>query len=164
LKCWNCEKEIVRSENWTPTNRIWIEDYHNNPKIHNFKKCYHEKQVREGKEFKIPSEEQLIHKEEEDDIPYKSIRYWNFEVHCYYCDFTTRVQNTYEEHVLTEHWSKQPQLTTIKTDSGQIFSIRTYASHPCYPALVDLKLLGIKPHGYYWEGKDGQVQEGTSVT
>ena len=38
--CWNpgCNTDIVKGENWTPINKIWIETATDRP--HNFRKCF----------------------------------------------------------------------------------------------------------------------------
>jgi len=48
----NCNVEVVRSENWTPEDRIWIENIEGAPKRHDFGKCYREK-IQKEKEGKI---------------------------------------------------------------------------------------------------------------
>jgi hypothetical protein len=131
-KCWNCNVEIERAENWTPENRIWIETNLSRP--HDFKKCYREKLIREGK-WKQHSREAEDEPEvlSEPFITTDEIREWGFVVYCYYCKFKTRIQNAYEIHTLREH----PSSLTVKK--------------LCYPGLVDLKLLSLKPQGRSWE-------------
>ena len=47
MKCWNCDTEIVKSEQWTPKNRIWIENPEGAAREHDFGYCYKEKKDRE---------------------------------------------------------------------------------------------------------------------
>jgi len=61
IPCWNCGKPITKSENWTPQNKLWIEDIDNCPKQHDFKKCYRDKMQKENA---IPEEEQYVYNPE----------------------------------------------------------------------------------------------------
>ncbi len=47
LKCWNCDTEIQRAENWTPLNKVWIENPEGAARPHDFKKCYSQKKARD---------------------------------------------------------------------------------------------------------------------
>ena len=46
--CWNegCNIDIIRGENWTPQNKIWIETATDRP--HNFKQCFKQPYTKNG--------------------------------------------------------------------------------------------------------------------
>jgi hypothetical protein len=48
--------------------------------------------------------------------------------HCYYCDFETAIDRTYQNHVIENHPEK-----------------------PFYPSLKQIQKLGLKPQNKVWE-------------
>jgi hypothetical protein len=48
IPCWNCKVPITKAENWTPANRVWIENPEGAAKPHDFRKCYWEKVAKES--------------------------------------------------------------------------------------------------------------------
>jgi len=51
LICWNngCNTDIIKAENWSPQNKIWIETASERP--HNFKECFRKNLTKTGKWF-----------------------------------------------------------------------------------------------------------------
>ena len=154
MKCWNCGVEIIKAENWTSLNKLWIENPENNPQPHDFKKCYREKLKREGKwKERTEEEEQEVPKTEVDYARQKSRTFTAGPVSCYYCDFTTIYVGEYEFHVVTEHYKAQTVIEKYETGS-----VKQDIHVLCYPNKADfenenfkLAFPEAKPKGYSWE-------------